>query len=143
MKIGKWSIIVEDKIIVKQYDKEASYWFYITDNSFWENNVSSNVKAIQYTGDNLDKEQVEYNDGSSHSHFTGDIKKFADEWDKKYLLKIQNDWDNANLKILMVPTDPEFKIEVSDLPQYRTEREEEKIARIGNRPTSYTSVDIY
>lgn len=140
MKIGKWSIIVPDKRIVKQYGEGANWGYVVEDNFFWENNVSLNVKAIQYTGDNSDKEQVEFTDGSYSTSFTGDIKKFADEWDKKYLLKIQNDWDNATLNILIGPTDPEFK---PDVDQYRPETEEAKIARIGSRPTSYASTDIY
>jgi hypothetical protein len=130
MKIGKWSIIVQDKRIVKQYGEEATLGFIVENNSFWQNNVSSNIKAIQYTGDNLDKEQVEYNDGSPHSHFTGDIKKFADEWDKAYLLKLQNDWDNDTLYS-------------PDISKSKAETEEEKITRIGSRPTSYVSTDIY
>jgi hypothetical protein len=145
MKIGKWSIIVPDKIIAKQYSEGegVSLWFYIRDESFWRDNLALNIKAIQYTGDNSDTQQVEYNDGSLHSHFTGDIKKFADEWDKAYLLKLQNDWDRANLTILLNSNDPGFNSQSPDIKQYRDETEEEKIARIGNRPTSYASTDIY
>ena len=145
MKIGKWSIIVPDKRIIKQYGEETTLGFIVENNSFWQNNVSSNIKAIQYTGDNLDKEQVEYNDGSPHSHFTGDIKKFADEWDKAYLLKLQNDWDMANLMIVISSNDPGFILELQsqNITQHRVETVEEKIARIGNRPTSYASIDIY
>jgi hypothetical protein len=70
-------------------------------------------------------------------------KKFADEWDKAYLLKLQNDWDSANLTILLNSNDPGFNSQSPDIKQYRDETEEEKIARIGNRPTSYASTDIY
>ena len=140
MKIGKWSIIVPDKIIVKQYGEEATWGYVVEDNYFWENNVASNTKAIQYTGNDSDKEQVEFINGSYSTSFTGDIKKFADEWDKKHLLRIQNDWDNNTLNILIKPTDPEFK---PDINQYRPETEKEKITRIGSRPTLYSSIDIY
>ena len=76
MKIGKWSIIVEDKIIVKQYGEGATIGYVIEDDSFWKNNLSPNVRAIQYSGDNLDNDQVEYNDKTNHSILMEILKFF-------------------------------------------------------------------
>jgi len=138
MKIGKWSIIVEDKRIVKQYGEGATFGYVVEDDSFWKNNLASNVRAIQYTGDNLDSDQVEYNDGTNHSIFNGDIKMFSDKWDEQHLLKLQNDWDNNIEYINLGKTNPEKPNE----DQFRQETIEEKIIRIGNRPTSFKSEDI-
>jgi hypothetical protein len=138
MKIGKWSIIVEDKRIVKQYGEGATFGYVVEDDSFWKNNLASNVRAIQYTGDNLDSDQVEYNDGTNHSIFNGDIKIFSDKWDEQHLLKLQNDWDNNIEYINLGKTNPEKPNE----DQFRQETIEEKIIRIGNRPTSFKSEDI-
>jgi hypothetical protein len=138
MKIGKWSIIVEDKRIVKQYGEGATFGYVVEDDSFWKNNLASNVRAIQYTGDNLDSDQVEYNDKTNHSIFNGDIKIFSDKWDEQHLLKLQNDWDNNIEYINLGKTNPEKPNE----DQFRQETIEEKIIRIGNRPTSFKSEDI-
>lgn len=131
MKIGKWTIVVPDKLIIKQYGDSAQVGYIIEDNNFWTNNLSSNIRAIQYTGDNLDKEQVEHNDGSPHTFFSGDIKAFADEWDKKHLVFLQESWDFNNLKIQL------------ENNLTRPETVDEKINRLGPRPTSFNSVDIY
>lgn len=143
MKLGKWTIVVPDKIIIKQYGAEKSKGYVIEDNNFWNNNLSSNVHAIQYTGNNNDFEQVEHNDGTSHASFTGDIKIFADAWDKEHLKQLQNLWDNDFIYDTVVndnitPENPynfkRVKIE---------ETVEQKTSRIGIRPSNYTSEDIY
>lgn len=131
MKIGKWTIVVPDKLIIKQYGDYATRGYVVDDNNFWNNNLSQNIRAIQYTGNNLDKEQVEHNDGSPHTFFSGNIKIFADEWDKKHLIFLQDSWDNNNIQV---------QIENNST---RPETLDEKINRLGPRPTIYNSVDIY
>ena len=143
MKLGKWTIVVPDKIIIKQYSEEGSKGYVIEDNNFWNNNLSSKVHAIQYTGNNNDFEQVEHNDGTPHASFTGDIKIFADAWDAEHLKKLQKSWDNnfiyesvANNNI--TPENP--------LPFKRVKIEEtieQKTSRIGIRPSNYISENIY
>jgi hypothetical protein len=122
MKIGKWTIVVTDKLIIKQYGDGQSIGYTVDDNNFWNNNLNSNIHAIQYTGNNSDFEQVEYNDETKHSNFTGDIKIFADAWDKEHLKYLQLVWDNNNLV---------------------QETIEQKSNRLGSRPTNYTSENIY
>jgi len=131
MKTGKWTIVVPDKLIIKQYGDFATRGYVIDDNNFWNNNLSQNIRAIQYTGNNLDKEQVEHNDGNPHTFFSGDIKVFSDEWDKKHLIFLQNSWDYNNIQV---------QIENNST---RPETLDEKINRLGSRPTIYNSVDIY
>ena len=50
MKKGKWSIIVDDKRIIKQYDEGsvAGIGYIIESENFWLNNLNSNIRAIQY-----------------------------------------------------------------------------------------------
>jgi len=122
MKIGKWSIIIPDKRIVKQYGDGATWGYVVEDDSFWNDNLESNIRAIQYSGDNLDTDQVEHNDGTNNTVFNGDIKKFSDKWDEQHLIRLQAEWDIDNIK---------------------DETPEEKITRLGVRPTSYQSQDIY
>jgi hypothetical protein len=148
MKKGKWSIIVVDKIIVKQYDEglSAGIGYIIESENFWSSNLNSNVKAIQYTGIPDDIDQVEYRDGTHNSVFTGNIKIFSDEWDKKHLEHLQSIWDNNN--ILKNPTNPKDSQQVQlqkillgecNIP----ETQEEKLNRLGPRPQTYNSSDIY
>jgi hypothetical protein len=139
MKIGKWSIIVEDKRIVKQYGNGATLGHVVEEDSFWENNLSPNIRAIQYSGDNLDNNQVEYNDKSNNSVFVGNIKVFSDQWDKQHLLYLQNNWDLDINYINLGKINPDKPNE----DQFRQETIEEKIIRLGNRPSSYISEDIY
>jgi hypothetical protein len=129
MKIGKWTIIAVDKRIIKQYDTTIGYE--ILDNNFWSNNLNQNIKAIQYTGDNNDSDQIEYKDNTPNSIFNGDIKVFADKWDEAHLLNLQNLWDNNNIEITLADNTK------------RIETNEEKINRLGSRPVTYKSEDIY
>jgi hypothetical protein len=131
MKIGKWTIVVPDKMIIKQYGDFATRGYIIDDNNFWKNNLNENIRAVQYTGNNLDKEQVEHNDGSSHTFFSGNIKIFADEWDKKHLIFLQDSWDSNNIEVQI------------ENDSTRPETLDEKINRLGLRPTIYNSVDVF
>ena len=143
MKMGKWTIVRVDKTIIKQYGENQSIGYIINDDNFWNNNLSNNIHAIQYTGNELDFDQVEYNDRSPNSKFNGNIKIFADEWDKAHLKNLQNIWDNNNIyesipNLNITPENP--------LPFIRVKKEEtleQKELRIGSRPTIYNSLDIY
>ncbi len=143
MKIGKWTIVVPDKRIIKQYGEENSRGYVVEDNNFWSSNLSSNIHAIQYTGNNNDTNQVEYNDGTLHTSFTGDIKIFADAWDKEHLKHLQNLWDNNSIYESVVNNNitPE-----NPFPFIRVKIEEtieQKTARIGPRPQEFNSKDIF
>jgi len=127
---SNWTVVFDDKIIIKQSGNDPSPYT-IDDDSFWNQSKFSNIWAIQYKDDDHDyNDSVEYRDETPHSSWTdsglGDFQDFIDKWDSAHLSKIQEDWDNNVLR------DSENNNIVS-------ETEEEKIARIGARPTSYSS----
>jgi hypothetical protein len=122
MKLGKWTIVRPDKVIIKQYGDGQKIGYTVENENFWSTNLDPSVHAIQYTGDNTDLNQVEFNNGNKHTFFSGDIKVFADAWDKEHLKNLQAIWDQNNLE---------------------NETEEQKIIRIGSRPTTYISENIY
>jgi len=120
---GNWTIIFEDKIIIKNYDEGSNkgIGYNIDDDSFWNQSKFSNIWAIQY-GTSNSSDEVEYRDSTPHSSFAdaniGNISQFSSKWDSVHLTKIQSDWDNNGVL---------------------DETDAEKIARLGARPTSYTS----
>lgn len=122
MKMGKWTIVRADKRIIKQYGDGKSIGYLVDDQNFWNTNLDSTINAIQYTGNNSDFDQVEFNNGNQNTYFSGNIKIFADAWDKEHLKMLQLIWDSNNLE---------------------NETVEEKIVRLGQRPTNYISEDIY
>lgn len=142
MKKGKWTIVVDDKRIIKQYGEGIGIGYEVLDNNLWSN-LNSNIFAIQYTGDVNDSDQVEYRDETPHSIFNGDIKIFADKWDEKYLLNLQFNWDN-NFIYETIP-DPNSTPEnpKPDITKVKEETVEQKITRLGPRPTIYKSENIY
>ena len=125
-----WTVVFEDKIIIKQSGDGAGNGYKIDDNSFWNDSKWSNIWAIQYKADNHDyNDTVEYRDETPHATWTaanlGDFQtQFIDKWDAAHLAKLQSDWDVDNL------VDDEGN---------STETEAEKITRLGARPTSYSS----
>jgi len=120
---GNWTIVFEDKMIIKNHAEGASegVGYIINDNAFWNDSKFSNIWAIQY-GNSITSDEVEYRDSTPHSSYAeanlGDISQFSSKWDSVHLVKLQSDWDNNN---------------VDD------ETEAEKISRLGARPTSYSS----
>ena len=126
---GKWAVVFDDKKITKNYAEGASEGiaFIIDDDAFWNQSKFLNIWAIQYGTSNT-SDEVEYRDETPNSSYAdanlGDISQFSTRWDPMYLAKIQNDWD-ANVLV------------VND--QVVPETEAEKIARLGPRPTSYSS----
>jgi hypothetical protein len=126
---GNWTVVFEDKKIIKNYAEGASEGiaYKINDDAFWNDSKFSNIWAIQYGTSNT-SDEVEYRDETPHSSYAdanlGDISQFSTRWDPMYLAKIQNDWD-VNVLVVNDEVVPET--------------EAEKIARLGPRPTSYSS----
>ena len=120
---GNWTIVFEDKVVIKNYAEGASQGvgYKINDDAFWNDSKFSNIWAIQY-GTSVTSDEVEYRDTTPHSSFAdsniGDISQFSNKWDEAHLSKLQADWDNDNVE---------------------GETEAEKITRLGSRPTSYSS----
>ena len=125
--ISTWTVVFVDKMIINQTVKNSDGWpinYVIDDDSFWNQSKFADVWAIQYVEDNLDhNDTVEYNDGKPHATWNnanlGDFRtQFIDKWDSAHLSKLQSDWDDDNVV---------------------DETSEDKIARLGARPTTYTS----
>jgi|TARA_R100001460_G_scaffold5787_1_gene15690 hypothetical protein len=118
---ANWSVIFEDKNIVKQTGDAAGTGYIINDDSFWNQSKFSNIWAIQY-GTSNPSDTVEYRDGTSHSSWEdadlGNFQDFIDKWDSTHLINLQSNWDNNNID---------------------GETAEEKIIRLGARPVSYSS----
>ena len=115
-----WTVIFEDKMIIKQ-SGDAAGPYIISDNDFWGLAKWNNIWAIQY-GTSNPNDTVEYRDDTPQSNWEdanlGDFQDFITRWDSAHLAKLQSDWDNDN---------------VDD------ESESDKIARLGARPTTYSS----
>jgi len=130
---GNWTVIFEDKIVIKNYAEGASGGidYTINDDSFWSDSKFSNIWAIQY-GSSNPSDEVEYRDETPHSTFAdaniGDISQFSNKWDVAHLTQLQADWDND----VEYTTDAEGNIT-------STESQADQIARKGARPTSYSS----
>jgi len=115
-----WTVVFDDKMIIKQSGDGAGSYV-IVDNDFWGLAKWNNIWAIQYGTPNP-TDTVEYRDGTPHSTWEdanlGDFSDFTSRWDAHHLSVLQSDWDNNNEE---------------------SETEADKIARLGSRPTSYTS----
>ena len=122
-----WTVVFEDKLVIKQSGDGAGNGYKIDDNDFWGLAKFSNIWAIQYGTGNVN-DQVEYRDETPHSSWDnanlGDFSDFINRWDAAHLSKLQEDWDNDN---------------VVDAEGNSTETESDKLARLGARPTSYSS----
>jgi hypothetical protein len=118
---AKWTVVFEDKMIIKQSGDAAGTSYKIDDNSFWSDPKFSNIWAIQH-GTSITSDEVEYRDSTPHSSFSdaniGDINQFSSRWDSAHLAQLQSNWDDDNVD---------------------GETESEKITRLGARPTSYSS----
>jgi hypothetical protein len=129
---ANWTIVFEDNKIIKQSGDGAGKSYTIDDNSFWSQSKFSNIWAIQY-GNSIISDEVEYRDSTPHSSFAdaniGAIGDFTDKWDTAHLVQLQSDWDLNNEQV----EDP------ADSGTFREETSEEKITRLGARPTSYSS----
>ena len=116
-----WTVVFEDKLIIKQTGDVAGRGYPINDDAFWSQSKFSNIWAIQY-GTFEPSDTVEYRDGTPHSTWEdanlGDFQDFITKWDSVHLTDLQGEWDADNVE---------------------GETEAEKITRLGARPTSYSS----
>ena len=116
-----WTVVFEDKLIIKQTGDVAGRGYPINDDAFWSQSKFSNIWAIQ-SGTSTLTDEVEYKDSTPHSSFAdaniGDINQFSSKWDSVHLIELQSGWDNDNVD---------------------GETDAEKITRLGARPTSYSS----
>ena len=128
---ANWTVVFEDKIIIKQSGDAAGISYNISDDSFWSDSKFSNIWSIQH-GTSVSTDEVEYRDTTPHSSFVnaniGDISQFSSRWDSAHLAQLQSDWDNNDGNTYD-----------DDLNLITTETEAEKITRLGVRPTSYSS----
>lgn len=118
---ANWTVIFDDQLIIKKAGDAAGSGYIIDDSSFWNQSKFSNIWAIQHGTSNV-SDEVEYRDETPHSSYAdanlGDISQFITRWDAAHLNQLQIDWDGDNEE---------------------GETSEEKIARLGPRPTSYSS----
>ena len=117
-----WTVIFDDKMIIKQSGDAAGPYTITGEDSFWSDSKWSNIWAIQY-GTSPSSDEVEYRDETAHTSWTdanlGDFStQFIAKWDAAHLTQLQALWDNDNVD---------------------GETESEKITRLGARPTSYSS----
>jgi hypothetical protein len=119
---SNWTVVFDDKLIIKQKGDAAGTGYVINDDAFWSQSKFSNIWAIQH-GASISTDEVEYRDATSHSTYAdanlGDFNDFINKWDSSHLSKLQSDWDNNNVE---------------------GETSEQKITRLGARPTSYSSI---
>jgi len=91
-----WTVVFEDKIIIKQSGDGAGNGYKINDNDFWGLAKWNNIWAIQY-GTSNPSDAVEYRDTTPHSTWEdadlGDFQDFISRWDSAHLAKLQADWD--------------------------------------------------
>jgi hypothetical protein len=118
---AQWTVVFDDKLVIKQSGDAAETGYTISDNDFWGLAKWSNIWAIQY-GTSNPIDTVEYRDETPHSSWEdanlGDFQDFITRWDAAHLSQLQSNWDNDNVE---------------------GESESDKIARLGARPTSYSS----
>ena len=118
---AQWTVVMDDKKIIKQIGDAPQTAYEINDNDFWGLAKWNNIWAIQY-GTSNPSDTVEYRDGTPHSTWEdanlGDFQDFITRWDSAHLAQLQSNWDNDNVD---------------------GESESDKIARLGARPTSYSS----
>ena len=138
MKHGLWTVIFDDKMIIKKtsdFSISNPCGHEIDDDSFWNDSKWSNIHAIQFTDDGVDNDQVEYKDGTPNgsydSSLLGDFRsQFINRFDAAHLTHLQTEWDE----------DVNRSVEVVEGEMVETvESEADQITRKGARPTSYTS----
>lgn len=124
-KHGTWTVIFPDELVIKrtgEYDTATARGYQVGGTDFWNQAKFSNLHAIQFTNDDVDNDQVEFKDDSPNGSYDaatyGDFQQFIDLWDAKHLMALQENWDNDNVD---------------------GETNDEKITRLGARPTTYSS----
>jgi|TARA_R110000824_G_scaffold75751_1_gene192065 hypothetical protein len=128
---SNWTVIFDDKKVIKNNGAEAGTGYVIDDSSFWSESKFSNIWAIQH-GTSVTSDEVEYRDTTPHTSYEdanlGDISQFITKWDAHHLSVLQSEWDSD-----VIYTYNEDGTIAS------TESESDQISRKGSRPTSYTS----
>ena len=125
---GNWTIVFDDKKVIKNFAEGATegIGYAINDDAFWSQSKFSNIWAIQHGSSNSSDEE-EYRDDTPHSSYDvsvlGNISEFSNRWDTAHLSQLQTTWDEDN------------RYDENGV----SETEAEKIARLGARPTSYSS----
>jgi len=118
---GNWTVVFDDKVVIKNNGSEAGTGYKINDDSFWSQSKFSNIWAIQYGTSNT-SDEVEYRDETPHSAYDSSVlgvfSEFTNRWDSAHLTNLQDEWDSDNVD---------------------GETDAEKITRLGARPTSYSS----
>ena len=121
---ANWTVVFEDKMVIKNHAEGAEEgvgYRILDDDAFWNQSKFSNIWAIQY-GTSNPSDAVEYRDETPHSTWEdanlGDFSDFITRWDSTHLAQLQFNWDNDTVE---------------------GESEADKIARLGARPTSYSS----
>ena len=119
---SSWTVVFEDKLVINRSGDQIGYE--INDDAFWNDAKFSNVWAIQY-GTTPSSDEVEHKDSTPHSAHDasvhGNFNEFITRWDAAHLAQLQTDWDNNNED---------------------GETAEQKINRVGARPTSFTSPSV-
>ena len=117
-----WTVVFDDKKVINQSVNHTAYE--IDDDAFWNQSHFSNLWAIQYGTASAD-DAVEYRDSTPHAAHDsvthGDFNEFITKWDTAHLAQLQSDWDNDNVD---------------------EETDEQKINRLGARPTSFSSPSV-
>jgi len=125
---ANWTVVLADRCVIKNTGAEAGTGYIIDDNAFWATTAFQNIWAIQ-SGTSNSSDEVEHKDGTAHCSLADegiDISLFITRWDAAHLSKLQSDWDNDNSG-------------TGEGDDFTPETEAEKIARLGPRPTSYSS----
>lgn len=135
-KHGSWTVIFDDQRVIKktgEFGIQNGVGYNCGGTDFWLQPKFSNLHAIQFTDDNTDNDQVEFKDNSPNGAYDasvyGNFSQFIELWDAAHLSNLQETWDEDNIQI----EDPVGS------ETYRDETSEEKIARLGARPTTYSS----
>ena len=65
---GQWTVVFDDKCIIKNNGAEAGTGYAIDDDAFWSQSKVSNIWAIQF-GTAHPSDTVEYRDATPHSTY--------------------------------------------------------------------------
>jgi alpha-L-fucosidase len=119
---SNWTVVFDDKLIIKQKGDAAGTSYIINDDAFWSQSKFTNIWAIQH-GASVSTDEVEYRDNTPHTTYAdanlGDFNEFITRWDAAHLNVLQTNWDFDNIA---------------------DETPEQKSTRLGARPTSYSSI---
>jgi hypothetical protein len=108
---SNWTVVFDDKLIIKQKGDAAKTSYVINDDSFWSQSKFSNIWAIQH-GASVSTDEVEYRDATPHSTYAdanlGDFNDFITRWDSAHLSNLQSIWDSNNVSIEDVENEGSF-----------------------------------